>query len=190
MLRSAKQMAVMTAIVVLAIVFLVSCEEAGAGSDDDSPDSYFTYRGETYELDRLFRQPQGENEGTNETGFAIGLNMIGPGVTLEDSGLFGGTGDQAYLEVNTATQDTLTEGTYDSAGTAQVGNFSAGVYRLGYNFNESTGDTASPSTGSVTVSKSGDTYTIEFDVTTTAGCPIEGRFVGTKSMDLGVSAVQ
>ena len=179
-----------TFFLVLILAFaVISCEDNGAGGSSPvtndgtgggtaNPDSYVTYNGTTYALDKLYVLYSGANTGDGESGYDVDLSIASPGVSADQNGDFSGDGAIAYVDINTSGEFTIDSGTY-SSGTARAplvisyGDLSIGDGQNGYS-------PVGTDAGSASITRDGEQYTIAFAYRVAAdGSSIEGVYKGT-----------
>ena len=173
-----KKLFVSSLILAAIIALLGSCK------DDENPkqDSSVTYDGKEYSLTKAFAALDDIEIEDDGTWYVWSLLLSDNGISYDDDEEeLKGSGDLIYAELWTLDDDSkLPVGTFvfPEAG----GNFieEGGLY-LGYDLEEEEGeeDLDDIKSASVTISKSGSTYTISFSFTLLNDKVITGKYVGT-----------
>ncbi|HRY98928.1 MAG TPA: hypothetical protein P5550_07705 [Bacteroidales bacterium] len=156
---------------------LTSCNKDD-DDDDSSPENYFMYDGKTYELTQGFI----ENYGEWEPGvYNLDLTLMSSGFTVNMTNgqidEITGTGNALYFEMYTSDSTKLDNRTYtfDEMSTAN-GTFDIGFLGINFSIANQTGTQHVVTGGTVTVNKSGSTYTITWDLTDEGGKKVTGKF--------------
>jgi hypothetical protein len=157
--------------------FTTSCD-----NDDDAVApaaivNEFTYDGTTYSLSQGILEYYGDN-GNGSYDFDISLFSDGFTIDLVN-GEFTGRGDGVYLDLNSDNMADLSDGTYifDINRDAYVIS-AAGIY-IDFDAQSQTGTPITASSGEVILTKSGDEYTVNFDLFTASGAAVTGQYTGT-----------
>lgn len=165
-------------------IFFIACNK---DDDDNGTKNSVSFDGETYELSTGFIEEYGQND-DNSADFDIIFASSGI-VYDEKEDEYTGTGEAIYLDLNSPSLTELAAGTYtydglyysDPDATRQPNTFvDAGLF-IGFNIETENGATYwsdENSTGTVKISKSGSTYTIEFTFTVDGGKEVRGYFEG------------
>ncbi len=172
----------------LSLPFLfVACD------DEEKKDAVntFTYDGRTYTIaNRGFIEYFGQNENFN--GQLVGtynydINLVSTDLTVNPTtGNLDGTGEVLYFWLNTSNPSALANGTYtvnvNTNGTYPANSITPAALAIDF---QPTGtaqfeDVAILAVlGTATINKSGDEYTITFDLTASNNKKIKGNFKGT-----------
>jgi len=156
-------------IVVVAVIFIfASCDNNGGAV------SYFTYDGNTYELATAVIERGGENTGPGESGYYVNFAAASSGMDIIN---LTGTGDGLSLDLNSSSYD-LVAGTYTWSTTNVENTVVDAMIVLNYNLATDEGTTHFATTATVTVSVSGDTYTVEFTLTLENAKTVKGIWIG------------
>ena len=151
-------------------LFLFSCNK----DEDDNKKSAFLLSEVEYELTNGFIESYGLL-GVDE-GYNYDITLTADGFEYNyDINDVTGTGNKVFFELYSLSDEGITNGTYqfDSSESGDEGTFGAG-YAI------TVGATAqfNVASGSLTVNKSGNTYTISFECTTVEGYPLTGYYKG------------
>ena len=152
-------------------VALTSC-----GDDEKKVQSKFTFKGKDYELTRGFAEFDGIYTAGADKYYYWILVLTSSGITVDDDEEFQGTGDAVIIEIRAKNDDSFVP-----AGSYEFDDDLAYGYGVYVNFNPATG-AGSGYTDiediSITVSKSGNTYTINFTITLGDGSVVTGTYKG------------
>ena len=166
----------LTLVIMLGIV-TISCkkdEEPTPGAKTNT----FSIDGTEYSLSDGFTEEYG---GDATTGYNFDLIVHSSGLTSSANGVTG-TGEALYFELWSTSDTGLANGTYSASLNAEPNTFTIGEVYI--NLNASTFDADESyevSSGTVTISVSGSTYTINFDLTLTGNKKLTGNYTGTLS---------
>ncbi|MFT5926202.1 MAG: hypothetical protein ACI9WL_000947 [Rubritalea sp.] len=161
--------------------FTTSCD-----NDDDAAAAVpvaivneFTYEGTSYNLSQGILEDYGDN-GNGSYDFDISLFSDDFTIDLVNDEITG-RGEAVYLDLNSDNMADLSDGTYvfDINRDAFVISV-AGIF-LDYDIQAQNGTAVQASSGEVILTKSGDEYTISFDLSTATGDAIIGQYKGTLS---------
>ena len=155
-------------VIITAVLFMfVACNTTEEDPSSPSGGSYFTYDGTTYTLDGAMIEDWGANTEPGESGYNLNFSVFTPGP---------GTVSSVFLDLNSPTS-TLAPGPYTwSATRTDFTIFVAAVF-LNYDFATNAGTIVTTSSGTVTVSVDGGTYTVEFTLDA-GGKTVTGRYSG------------
>lgn len=164
----------------MAIVFLAFASSTmfvSCGDDDDDENektNYFMLGEMEGDLDKGHLEYYGmweEGEGYN-----FDIILVSSSIDFDSET---GVGDFAYFELFSESATELKPGTYTFNETYQAYTFDEGNFGIDFNIDsEENQDTGEMSNGSVEISKSGDTYTIEFSGIA-SGKTVKGHYSGT-----------
>jgi len=146
--------------------------------DDDTPPGKFTHDGKTYDLARAFATLWDSWTSGDDTYYAWDLYLTSSGINYDETEEeFTGEGEAVLLTIYALNDDSFVPvGTYNSADDEC---WSDGVY---VDFNVETGDGdefEDFDSVTVTITKSGDTFTIEYTIEFTDGDTVTGSYKGS-----------
>lgn len=152
---------------------------SSCNDDEDGPPGKFTFNGKTYQITKVYAESDGSEPVGDDVYYYWTVYLVSSGIsynTTEEE--WSGTGDAVLLYFWALNDDSLLPpGTY----TDDDDGYCDGVY-IGYNVVEEVGDYYGDfDSVSFTISKSGNTYTINFTIETDDGEVITGSFTGSVS---------
>lgn len=163
-----------------ALIAVLGLSISSCSSDDDNGGtaSEFNYQGTSYSLSSGILESYG---GTNPYNFDI--TLLSSGLMINSTGDIEGTGDLIYLEMWSDDQTTLKEGTYtyssQSAADLTFTNATAAINCSAQTQNcETTLDLVG---GSVELSRNGQTWVLDFNLSTATGETVSGQYSGAIS---------
>jgi hypothetical protein len=149
---------------------------ASCGDDDKGAASKFTYDGKSYNLTKGFAEFDGIYVAGTDDYYYWVLYLTSNGITIDDDDDFEGTGDAVILEIRAKNDDSFVPtGSYEFDDDLA---YSYGVYT---NFSPGTGSGTSYTDiddVSITVGKSGNTFTINFTITLGDNSVVKGSYKG------------
>jgi hypothetical protein len=159
-------------VLVVAVIFIfATCDNGDAGS-------YFTYDGNTYELATAVIERGGENTEPGESGYFISFAAASAGMDIIN---LTGTGDGIGLDLNSSSYD-LVAGTYTWSTTNVENTVVDAMIVINYNLATDEGTAYLAIDATVTVSVSGDTYTVEFTLTLENAKTVTGIWEGSATV--------
>jgi len=165
------------------VLLLVSLVFTGCKKDDESSSNSFSYNGKSYELTQGFLVNYGSV--SKSTVYNFDLYLLTSGINVETGT---GTGSYLYFEMFTDSSTGLGDGTYDYTDTYASLTFDYAKIYIDYNIETQSGSYAYIYDGTVTISKSGSTYTITIDCVDTNNKTIKGSYTGTLDMYSGAKS--
>ncbi len=154
--------------------------------DDDDTSNYFTVGDATYDLNYGLIENNGQAD--SDGSYNTDLSFYSQEFTDEDGdGQYDNISDvdMLYFKLYSTTGTALDEGTYTyDAESTEAGTYDTGEYIINYSFDYSTYTSTYDNlglitSGDITISKDGDTYTIEIDCTSYSGSSITGYYKGS-----------
>ena len=108
------------------------------------------------------------------------IYMFSSGVTFNADTIYG-TGDALYFETWSSVDGQIAPGFYtiDSTASGDPMTISYAAWASNYNFATEVGTDSELVSGAITVSNSGTTFTIAYDVTNDSGTNLKGTYTGT-----------
>ena len=161
-------------IAMLGIVF-VSCKK---DEEDPTPQktNFFSIDGTEYSLSAGFTEEYG---GSEATGYNFDLTVHSSGLTYREGDLISGQGEELYFELWSTSSTGLASGTYTSSISEAPNTYTYGEIYININAGDLSADAAYEATsGSVTITVSGSTYSVNFDLTITGGGKLTGNYTG------------
>lgn len=146
--------------------------------ENNQASNSFTYDGDTHNIEFANLEDY-EDEASP---YNLGLYLVGPGLTFDhDTADFSGTGDIIILDLYTSMVDGLTSETYTWSAERNIETISSAEMYLNYNTADNSYDSdIKAGNASVTVSRSGDIYTINFTMSNESDLEIvSGSYEGT-----------
>jgi hypothetical protein len=170
-----KNIAKMITLVIMLGIVTISCNK-----DDEEPNpvksNTFTIDGTEYSLSAGFTEEYG---GDATTGYNFDLIVHSSGLTATADGVTG-QGEALYFELWSTSSTGLAAGTYTAAISEVPNTFTIGEAYINLNASTFSSDEYYEVTaGSVSISISGSTYTINFDLTLEGGKKLTGNYTGT-----------
>lgn len=159
---------------VLFILLLFSCKK------ETPTANYFEYEMSKYPVDIGMIEGYGKLE-PEVTGYNFDVTIHSSGIlfsAIDES--YSGYGNIIYLEMFSGSADQLSPGTYnfDNAGSMDPMTFDIGRFGMYVDMDEQSGTIILANSGSVTVSKTGEIWTLIFNCATSAGNSITGKYSG------------
>ncbi|WP_341226473.1 hypothetical protein [uncultured Arcticibacterium sp.] len=162
-----------------ASVLLFSCSKSDSDDVEPATKNAFVISDQEFALDAGLIENYGE---TDEDVYDFDITLYSSSVTVvEEDGEYyelAGEGNAVYLDFSSSSASDLTPGTYSYSEGYEAGTFAVGVAISNANFASGIGTDYFVESGSVTVDKDGDTYTITFDVTLDSGEKMTGSYTG------------
>ena len=161
-----------SAFIALVVVFS-SCSD-----DEKDPAGQFTYDGESHNLTKGFGEVDDVTQIGDDIYYDWNILLSSNGISYnEDEDDYVGTGDAVTLWISVLNDDTfLPSGTYEYD--EDTGD-SYGIY-IDFNVEIGAGESYEDvDDTSITISKSGDTYTINFTITLGDGSEVTGSYNGS-----------
>lgn len=154
---------------------LVSCSDDDDGGESNGTGNV-TYDGANFNLSQGFITDYGEEDGLYN--YDITLLSDDFNVDFADEEVVG-TGEILYFELWTDQSSGLKNGTYVMSDTEIDLGMTYAEFALNYNFDADDDGFLEATDGEITVNRSGNTYTLDFDLTFENGKSLNGRYVGT-----------
>ncbi len=157
------------------------CLTTGCVIDDDiseNVDNVLTFDGRTFNITFGQLDDLGSAPGIDLSGYDVYL--LANGLTLDSDDQFADAGDFIYVALISADPNTLAPGTYEY--NRNPADFTAMDVEIVQNINvpaQNGGVTTSLTGGSVTVSRDGEDFILDFNFTASGGRALTGRYVGT-----------
>ena len=169
----------------LSVALLAIFTSCGEDKDPDpkmNPEGSFTVNGEAFNLDFGYKEDFGSNDNGS---FDVDVYLSSEAIDLNTDGESLSNISVVYLDLNTNQRNELQTGTYtygDERDELVMVDASVGANIS----TDANGDVISGTLyiivdGSVTITQSGDNYTISFTLTSTEGTTITGSYTGTIS---------
>ena len=164
-------------------VLFVACDKK---KNETTPKNYFRLDEKNYELAFGILENYGKYYG--DTAVNIDLSFFSPEVKIDEKVVpldsITGTGAALYFEAFSADSTGLVSGnyTYDETESGNPWTFDVSIVVYDYNMATNKGNILNITSGKITVSRSGDNYSITFDCYTTDGKSVTGSFEGKLDM--------
>lgn len=162
----------------LTLILVLSILLSGCKKDEEPAPkkNYMTYKDTEYDLSSGFLVEFG---GSSTTGYNFDLYLLSSGLSVSLTDFITGTGEVLYFELWSSASSGLENGTYTFSNTEAPNKYTTFEALINYNSTDQTVDEdVVDGTGNVTVKVDGQTYTIDFDITTPSG-NIKGNYTGT-----------
>jgi len=149
--------------------------------EDKEPSNSFRYDGTNYSLDKGYLENWGVNtNGSYDFDVYLGSSNIQYSASNEE---FLGIGDVLYLDLNTSSANGLVNGTYNYSSDRNAFTFVDGVVGIDVDLSDVENEEfVEVVGGTIEVLVDGNTYTLEFDLTTESNTKITGRYKGTLTL--------
>lgn len=159
------------AIIILSVITFTGCSD----DDDDNAKGTFTYNGTTYELSNGVIESYGS---ITKSSYHLDLTLYSSGLNYEKGT---GTGNALYFEIFSSSNSDLVAGTYayDPEWTGEPLTFDFGAAYINFNITSESGTQVIINEGTVTISKSGSTYTITVNCKDANDNSITGSYTGS-----------
>ena len=158
----------------LFVLSFASCEK------EEPESNHFEYELIKYEIDEGMIESYGKLN-PDATGYNFDVTLYSTGIVFNPGdGSFTGSGNIVILEMFSESKDELKAGTYtfDNLGSMDPYTFDIGRFGLFVNMDEQTGTIILANSGTIKVSQSGDSWTFDFNCSTSADNTITGSFTG------------
>ena len=168
-------------IILLSLIIFAGCKK---DKKESSFNNYINYDGKMYSIDKGFLENWGKwsMEGDNNVDLTLVSNSIGVVEVGGEIDEFTGTGNGIGIYMYSTISTGLDEGNYvyDEDATEVAGTFEYANVVINYNIEDEEGDVDQDiEGGTVTVTRTGDTYEILLDLTDEDGIKVTGYFKGT-----------
>jgi hypothetical protein len=167
-------------IVLLSLIIFTGCKK---DKDENSYDNYIKYDDKAYPLDKGILENWGK--WSPESDNNLDLTLVSDSVNViewnNEVDSYSGTGHRIKFWMYSASSELLDNGnyTYDDLSSEKTGTFDYGQLLINYNFDNEEGEIEQyVADGTVTVTKSGDTYEITINCTDEEGKSVTGYYKG------------
>lgn len=171
-----------------ALLLAVAVVMASCGDDDEGPSNYYVKDGSKKGLSSSAVWLYDENAGTSSAGADIyfhDITLFSSGISINGTSATG-KGDVITLMLSSGSTEIET-GTHEFVGNdtdAEPNDFVAGYMDLDFDVSTQQGDEYEFESGKVTVAKSGDVYTVDFEGQATSSdlskkVQVSGHYSGT-----------
>jgi hypothetical protein len=144
--------------------------------DDDGVSNKFVLNGESYALSKGYIEDYGAN---GNGSYDFDITLTSSDINYSDAqGLFSGTGDFIYLDLNSSLASGLVEGTYSFSSTRDAFTLVDGTVGTNYDLMVFTGEDFSVVGGSVDIEIKGNETYISWNLTISNGTMVTGEFQG------------
>ncbi len=160
-------------LLVISMPFAFSACDDDDDNDLNGQENTFTYDGESYAIDHGLLFYYGEYGGAHD----YDLILHSDGISFEEES-FSGNGNALIFIIYSDSATGLTPGSYNYEEDEEPFSFMEGEMLLEFDIATESGTEMWIEGGSIDVERSGNTYTLEINVTAEDGKPIRGTFEG------------
>ena len=163
-----------TALLMLMMVFSIGCKK------NNQPESYFTYKDKTYELNEGILEYWGVFK-KSEGGYNFDISLFSAGLYFDtNTKTLVGSGEMVYFETFSSSDLELVPGTYsyDEDATKNPLTFDLGQFWINLDVANETGTLVLVSSGTLKIDTEGSVFELVFEYGTSTGNVLKGVYRG------------